>query len=142
MLPQVFIKMHEFALTGNGKKDRDALLLKYEKFLLINKAQETVSSPQTLTQKAITDIWLDLLSHVSTQRRFSVDDDFFAMGGHSILAIRLLMLIRDKMQVQISMSELLTNPTLGGLCMLIDQRSPDPIIPLGKVRSASAQPFF
>jgi amino acid adenylation domain-containing protein len=132
MLPQVFIKMNTFSLTGNGKKDRDALLLEYEKWLLQPQNNNTMATTKTLTQQTLTEIWLDLLNGIRSQHSLSLEDDFFAVGGHSILAIRLLMCINEKMHVHITMRELLVNSTIAGLAMLIDQKQVflDSIVPL------------
>jgi len=49
-----------------------------------------------------------------------VNDDFFDLGGQSLMAIRTVARIRDTFSVDISLRNVFEQPTLGGLAELID----------------------
>ena len=53
--------------------------------------------------------------------RVSVTDDFFDLGGNSIIAIRLLNRIREALDLQLPLSRLLTATTVAGLAEAIEQ---------------------
>jgi amino acid adenylation domain-containing protein/non-ribosomal peptide synthase protein (TIGR01720 family) len=137
MLPSVFMQVDYFALTGNGKKDRNALLTYYEEYRVASSSKKIVYIPKTENQKKLTEIWLNLFGDRIPKNEVSGESDFFALGGHSILAIELLMLIDEKMGVGITMRELLANPTIADLASFIDQKreDPDSIVSLGNKKA-------
>ncbi|HUC59561.1 MAG TPA: phosphopantetheine-binding protein [Streptosporangiaceae bacterium] len=54
----------------------------------------------------------------------AADDDFFALGGHSLLAVELTFAIFDTFGVEVSLHELLEEPTMGSMARLLDERVP------------------
>jgi hypothetical protein len=62
-------------------------------------------------------IWSELLGVES----IGADDTFFAVGGHSLLVPRLLDRIHERFQVDISLWDFFTSPTVAGLSVLVDQ---------------------
>ncbi len=67
--------------------------------------------PSTAGQRLVGDIWTDLLPGVA----FGVDDDFFEIGGHSLLAVALVERLRRATGVDLPLSALLETPTVAGL---------------------------
>lgn len=79
MIPAVFCELMEMPLTPNGKLDKRALpLIEY------SEGTNEYTPPKNETEQTICDIWQDALG----QERISVTDDFFKIGGDSILSIR------------------------------------------------------
>lgn len=67
----------------------------------------------TPTQKEIREIWQSLLPYADSQ--ITIDDNFFDLGGHSILATRMIFEVRKRFVVNIALSMIFTSPTLRGL---------------------------
>ena len=108
MVPSAFVLLDKLPLTANGKVDRQALLP------LANQAGVAVSNfvmPRTRTEKALAAIWADLLK----AETIGVDDDFFDLGGHSLMAIRATSRIRDAFEVDLPTQALFENPTIASL---------------------------
>ena len=81
MIPDRFIQVNEIPLTANGKVNKKALpvpVIKNE-----NTERKTIS-PETSLQKKIADIWKEIFNTDTVY----IDDDFFEMGGDSLMAIR------------------------------------------------------
>ncbi|HEX4816690.1 MAG TPA: phosphopantetheine-binding protein, partial [Nonomuraea sp.] len=70
----------------------------------------------TRTEREIAALWRELLDVDAV----SPDDTFFAAGGHSMLAARLLDRIRERYGIEVSLWKFLVNPTLTGLAGLVE----------------------
>jgi amino acid adenylation domain-containing protein/FkbM family methyltransferase len=123
MVPAAFVLMETFPLTTNGKIDRHALpAVSFE---------GTASAPQstpgaapeadagrafTETEARLARIWTELLKvdHVG------VEDDFFDLGGQSLMAIRAVSRIRDVFGVDVPVRNVFERPTVAGLAEVID----------------------
>lgn len=82
MVPAAFMFMDRLPLTGNGKVDRKALPIPQGSF-----QKRAHQSPRSTIEHELVQIWTRLLS---PGQPISVFDDFFEIGGHSLLAIRML----------------------------------------------------
>ena len=69
---------------------------------------EDFIAPRTATEKALADIWMDILGI----DQVSVSDDFFAVGGNSLLSIRVFGRIADQFELEMPLSVLFTETTL------------------------------
>src|SRR6266478_3045015 len=113
MLPTYFVRLDKLPLTTNGKVDRHALpALAYEN---MQPARDVVG-PRTETEKALAAIWRDLLyvEHIG------INDDFFDLGGQSLVAIKAVSRIRDVFEVDLPLRNLFERPTVAGLAEVID----------------------
>ena len=112
MVPSAFVLMEKFPLTSNGKIDRKALpTFSYEN---MRPAHDFVR-PQTETEKALAAIWTGLLK----VERIGIHDDFFDLGGHSLMAIKLVSQIRDVFEVDLPLATLLQAPTIADLAGIL-----------------------
>ena len=68
--------------------------------------------------RALAAIWREVLSCSTV----SSDDDFFMLGGHSLIAVRLLARIRDTFGVDLSIRSIFDHPVLGELAALLDEQ--------------------
>ncbi|MFI6846749.1 acyl carrier protein [Kitasatospora sp. NBC_00085] len=57
-------------------------------------------------------------------RQISLDDDFFSLGGHSQLAIRLAALARKRLGVKVAVADVFSAPTVAGLALCAAQAAP------------------
>ena len=110
MIPSQFITLDALPLTPNGKLDRVAL----------PKPQFKTSShtiaPRTPTEELLLNIWQSILNLNSV----GITDNFFALGGHSLLIIRLVSQIQQVFGVDISLRQIFENPTIAELATLIN----------------------
>ncbi|MGD9581211.1 MAG: amino acid adenylation domain-containing protein, partial [Vampirovibrionia bacterium] len=82
MIPSYFIKMDELPLTSNKKVDRRALP---DPITCIDTGV-TYIPPENEIQEKITQIWQQILG----VEKISINDNFFALGGHSLKAVTLV----------------------------------------------------
>ncbi len=110
MVPSYFIQVDEFKLTVNGKVDR--------KFLLGIERKTTLdfTMPETKMEQALLSIWQDVLE----QEMISTNEHFFRIGGDSILAVRVLGSINEKLGANLTMVELYENDTIMALGQIIE----------------------
>ncbi|MBV9010723.1 MAG: AMP-binding protein [Pseudonocardiales bacterium] len=75
------------------------------------------TEPATDLERAIAGIWCETLE----RDRIGVRENFFGLGGHSILATRLLGRLRDALGVELTLAALFEDPTIAGLATRIEQ---------------------
>jgi acyl carrier protein len=75
-------------------------------------------APRDPTEHTLAKLWSDLLK----LQRVGVQDDFFALGGHSLIATRLVSQIRKKFDVEIPLRAIFENPTIEGLALQIAEK--------------------
>ncbi|MFS0698208.1 phosphopantetheine-binding protein, partial [Streptomyces nitrosporeus] len=111
MVPSVFVRLDALPLTANGKIDRRAL-----------PDPESVTAdafvaPGTPTEEAVAAIWRDLLG-----KEASTQDSFFDLGGHSILAVRLVSRLQNEFDLDLPMRVAFESPTIAQLAVEIENR--------------------
>ncbi|HET9957233.1 MAG TPA: phosphopantetheine-binding protein, partial [Polyangiaceae bacterium] len=101
MLPSQIVWLRSLPHTPSGKVDRMAL----------PEVSRVVRAPEcgSELQRQAARIWADILE----AGEVSVDDDFFALGGHSILAMRLVSRIRAELEVELPLAVIFQKTTLG-----------------------------
>jgi amino acid adenylation domain-containing protein/thioester reductase-like protein len=117
MLPTSYTKLDALPLTVQGKLDRKKLLS------LTNKAfnySARYVPPRTRNEIALVEIWAKALQ--LEKNVVGVEDDFFALGGHSLLITNLMSQIQTKFNVTLQVRDLFIKPTVRGLLSLIDKR--------------------
>jgi len=112
MVPAIFIPLDALPLTANGKLDRQALLLlqKTKKRL-----EETSIEPQTEIEQIIAEIWKTVLS----TEKVGLHNNFFDLGGHSLLIIQVHNQLRTAFDVDLAVVDLFTYPTISTLSHFI-----------------------
>ncbi len=127
MLPAAFVTISQVPLTISGKLDRRALPLPTK-----SHAPESVSTlpPRDELELVLTQIWEALLN----TRPIGVTDNFFDLGGNSLIAVRLIAQIKRRIGRRLPMSVLSQNATIARLAPLLRQQdsrdSVSPIVPL------------
>ena len=75
--------------------------------------------PGTLVEMELAKIWSELLG----LQQVSIHDDFFEVGGHSLLAIRMRSMVQDRLKRDLLLRDLFRAPTIAGLARLLEQPS-------------------
>ena len=113
MVPSVVMLIDDWPLTPNGKINRKALPQPDA-----TAAQAAYSAPQTTTEQQLTDIWGELLN--IDANNISRDAEFFQLGGHSLLVVRLQTELRSRFEVSLTIREVFDTPKLSELALLVD----------------------
>jgi amino acid adenylation domain-containing protein len=132
MVPEIYIFLAQLPLTLNGKIDRKRLPQPDTGEL---QARQYVA-PVTEIERALCGHFEKLLGVA----RVGLHDDFFAMGGHSLLAFRLLILIRTAFNIEMPLKALFECPTVSQLGVLVAQSTPAGALPAIARRERGARP--
>ncbi|WP_425502824.1 amino acid adenylation domain-containing protein, partial [Rubricella aquisinus] len=107
--------MDALPLTASGKLDRKAL----PKPQNWGQRAQNRAAPQGQTERALAAIWAETLGIDANE--IARDDSFFALGGHSLTAMRTAARIRDRFQTNTTLAEIFDTPTLKALAEKIAQ---------------------
>ena len=67
--------------------------------------------PRTVTERVIAEIWAGVLG----VENVGVEDDFFVLGGHSLMATQVLARVSQRLEVELPLRVLFQTPTVAGL---------------------------
>ncbi|MET7878894.1 amino acid adenylation domain-containing protein [Micromonospora profundi] len=109
MIPSHLVRLDELPISPNGKLDRAALPAPVE-------VTEAVSGTGSFVEQTVARVWAEVLS-VPT---IKPSDDFFDLGGHSILASRMINQLRDELDVDIPLRFIFESPTVAGFASSIE----------------------
>jgi len=122
MVPSSIVILEAFPLTPNGKVDRRALPAPD----LSQIATAEKLAPRDDLEMILVRIWERVLGVPN----ISVDDNYFDLGGHSVLAVRLLAEIEKVVGREIPLTSLFRGPTVAALAKLLTEGSESEIEPL------------
>jgi acyl carrier protein len=112
MVPSAFVFLDSLPLTPNGKLDRTALPQpdQTRPELIV-----TFVAPRSPVEELLAGIWATVLK----VEKVGVHDNFFEIGGHSLLAIRVISRVHDTFGLNLPVRSLFENPTIEGLANMI-----------------------
>ncbi|NVI85682.1 amino acid adenylation domain-containing protein, partial [Janthinobacterium sp. BJB401] len=113
MVPSAWQVLDALPLTPNGKLDRKALPAPDGSHLL-----DEYLAPRTATEETLVGIWASLLQLNSGD--ISVNANFFALGGNSLLLVQLFRVIKSSFDVEIGVRGAFTNVTIGLIAKSVD----------------------
>ncbi|MEH2430772.1 MAG: amino acid adenylation domain-containing protein [Nostoc sp.] len=136
-IPKTFVMLDSLPLTASGKVDRLALTeLDSPASGLIDK---TFIAPRTPTESSLAKIWAEVLNI----ERVGIYDNFFDLGGDSLLTVRLLKQIHKQFENELPLSSLFLNPTIESLATALSSKADSlPWSPLVPIRPAGSNPAF
>lgn len=123
MIPSTFVYLETLPLTSNGKLDRHAL-----------PAPDVASAyaldvpfvaPRNPCEEILAGIWAKLLG--LAQEQISIYHDFFALGGHSLLTVRLVAEIEKQFGLRLPLITIFQGRTIEALAEIIHQHTPSSI---------------
>ncbi|MGC5053609.1 non-ribosomal peptide synthetase [Micromonospora sp. DT48] len=115
MVPPVIVEQESFPLTANGKINRSALPRP-------GMVEREYVAPRSATEKVVAAIWEEVLG----VDRIGVRDDFFALGGHSLLSTRVLVRVRTAFGVNVPLQRIFRDPTVAGLAVAVGELADSP----------------
>lgn len=134
MVPAVFIVLPAFPLTPNGKIDRQALPAPNPGNF--NSGVDYVP-PRTPDEQKIADLWCMLLG----LPKIGVHDNFFHLGGDSLMVVKLMLEVEKLFGQWLELSTFRVQPTVAGLCKAIRSRqSQTTIEPVLTIRKSGTRP--
>lgn len=109
LIPSQFVWLKSLPRTGNGKIDRAALPAP-------ELGSKTAREPKTRVQRQVAEVWCSVLG----LKAVGVDENFFDVGGDSLMMIRLHRQLCDALQVELTITDLFQYPTIERLATRID----------------------
>jgi amino acid adenylation domain-containing protein len=118
MIPGVYVSLPEFPLTPNAKIDRKALPRPEPREA---DATSEYMAPRDETETELARLWGTLLG----RQRVSITDNFFDLGGDSLLAARLFTAIGKRLGKNLPLATLFTCPTIEGIAAALRGQEAD-----------------
>ncbi|MCL6753065.1 amino acid adenylation domain-containing protein [Nostoc sp. CCCryo 231-06] len=114
MMPAAFVILEALPLTPNGKVDRKALPAPDT---ARPQLEAIYQPPQTEVEQAIADIWKKILN----VENVGIYDNFFEMGGHSLLLVQVHRKLLQAFKSKVSIIDLFRYPTISSLADYLNQ---------------------
>lgn len=115
MMPSAFVILESLPLTTNGKLDRKALPAPEP----VGGGHRHGEAPLGEIERTLAEIWRDVLRVENIGR----DDNFLALGGQSMLGMRLLVDVAARFSVQVSFSDISEYPTIRRMAELVERQT-------------------
>ena len=114
MIPNDFVLLEHMPLTTNGKADRRKIAhIPHQA-----KANEK-SLPTTPLEQQLSQIWQEILH----RENISIDENFFFLGGNSILATQLILLLKKSFHCEVSLAQFFSEPTIANLAKVLSSQN-------------------
>jgi len=114
MIPALFVEIDHLPLTPNGKVDRRSLPSPADENRL---PEEAFAAPRTPTEMRVAEIICALFK----VKEVGVSDNFFLLGGHSLLGAQLVIKIRTAFGVDLPLRAIFDAPTIAALSQTIER---------------------
>jgi hypothetical protein len=115
MVPSTFVAVDKFPLTPSGKIDRRLLALRRAMPAIAPRSAKKAKA-RNGTEQIIASVWQRALG----EQVVGVDENFFDIGGHSLLIPRVQSLIRAKLRCELKVTDLFKYPTIRALANHIE----------------------
>ncbi len=120
MLPAAFVVLEALPLTPNGKVDRRALPTPDN---LRPELANNYQAPQSEIEKTIARIWQQVLQ----LEKVGIHDNFFDLGGHSLLVVQVNNKLKEILQRDLSVIEIFQHPTIKSLAEHLSKKEEESI---------------
>jgi amino acid adenylation domain-containing protein len=132
MVPSQLIWLDALPLTPNGKLDRRAL-----------PAPDAIAStavyvaPRTPAEQALSRLWSEVLG----VERVGLHDNFFDLGGHSLMAVRLTAALRRELGVEVPLADLFAHPVLSRFARVVARAEASALPPIAPRDASEPAPL-
>ncbi|MGF1541803.1 MAG: amino acid adenylation domain-containing protein [Pleurocapsa sp.] len=116
MIPHQLIELKEMPLTVNGKIDRSALTNLTKNRDSTSESTTSYFAPKNEIEQILVKVWQQTLSLA----KIGTNDNFFAIGGNSLAAIKIITELQDIFQIKIPLRVLTTSPNIQALATTIE----------------------
>ncbi|WP_414585411.1 non-ribosomal peptide synthetase [Scytonema sp. PCC 10023] len=135
MVPRAFVVVNSLPLTPNGKLDIHALPTPYS--LNSRSLDKAFVAPRNSTELTLAKIWAEILNLESV----GIHDNFFDLGGNSLVAVRLVEQIHKQFKCELPLSSLFLNSTIESLAKFISSEKDSlPWSPLVAIQPSGSNP--
>ncbi|HSK79450.1 MAG TPA: amino acid adenylation domain-containing protein, partial [Thermoanaerobaculia bacterium] len=133
LIPESWSFLPALPLTANGKVDRRALAQRESTPVPVAEALQAVSAepPRTRMERLVAAAWCEVLGVSGVGRH----DNFFDLGGHSLLLVRLQERLRVTLEREIFLLDLFRHPTVDALARFLSPGEEAPAAPLAAPRT-------
>ncbi|HEU0252047.1 MAG TPA: condensation domain-containing protein, partial [Pyrinomonadaceae bacterium] len=114
MVPSAFVQLDQLPLTPNGKVDRQALL-SYEE-ADADEPEGEVARARNPVEELLIGIWGEVLG----VKQLGVSDNFFDLGGHSLVATQVISRISETFRIELPFRAFFDAPTIEALALYVD----------------------
>ncbi|HEV7553726.1 MAG TPA: phosphopantetheine-binding protein, partial [Candidatus Angelobacter sp.] len=112
MVPSAYVQLEKLPLNYNGKIDRNNLPQPDT-----DTPEQEYVGPRNPTEETLCRLWQEVLR----RERVGIHDNFFKIGGHSLMAVQLATRIREGFKLDIPLQRMFELPTIAQLAEAIDQ---------------------
>jgi aryl carrier-like protein len=134
MVPAMIVSLDELPLTPNGKIDRKALPAPAATHAALSDAAMP-DSVMTEPQRRVASIWRDVLR----VGRVGVEDNFFDLGGHSLLVVKVHAALRREFQRELTLVDLFQHTTIAAQALLVSSETAPNDASLDRARARAAR---
>ena len=113
MIPSEFLKLEGLPLMPNGKVNRGALPVPDQ-----STSRSLFVEPERPTESELVEVWKAILG----KTRIGITDNFFDLGGNSLLVAKLLLRIEQRFGKRLSLADIFQEPTIRQLAVMVDGR--------------------
>ena len=112
MIPSAFVVLDTLPLTPNGKVDRKTLPVPDQ---TRPELEAKLVRPHNPIEKLLEEIWAEVLG----VKGIGIHDNFFDLGGDSLLATQIILRVRDRLQMELTLRTLFEKPTIAMLATAV-----------------------
>jgi len=123
MVPKHVFQLGHLPLSANGKVDRQAL----PRLRPSAPSRQAGAAASTPLERALVELWRESLK----VDQVGIDDNFFALGGDSLIAMQLAARINAQFRVEVPLRRVFENPTVAGLAAVLLEAGVDADTPGG-----------
>ncbi|MDX9882075.1 MAG: amino acid adenylation domain-containing protein [Prolixibacteraceae bacterium] len=133
MIPAWFTELEKLPLSANGKVDKKALPVPQKK----TPEAGGISRIDDALEIKLCEIWKELLA----VEQLDTNDNFFKLGGHSLIAIRLVSRIHREFNIEVTIWEVFRHATVASLAKLLKTKNPSLFNPIEKAEENDYYPL-
>jgi amino acid adenylation domain-containing protein len=119
MVPHRYRRVPHLEYKSSGKLDREGLAQRYGAWPPATAPGQAGEALRGAAAEAVAEVWSTVLGRAG----FTAADDYFALGGTSLLALEVVAALKRRYRIALRVAELYRNSTFGALCALVEART-------------------